>query len=79
MTRWPPLSMAFDMQEQLSKLRLKWQNDGFGMPLHVRMGLASGYCNVGNFGSEKRLHYTAIGNAMNEAARVQDCASQIGS
>ena len=65
------LSMAFDMQEQLSKLRLKWQNDGFGMPLHVRMGLASGYCNVGNFGSEKRLHYTAIGNAMNEAARVQ--------
>ena len=38
------------------------------------MGLSTGYCNVGNFGSQERLHYTALGNAMNEAARIQAVA-----
>ena len=64
--------MALDMQEKLGELRHIWQSQGLTLPVHVRMGLATGFCNVGNFGSDTRLHYTALGNTMNEAARIQD-------
>ena len=64
--------MALEMQNRLNQLRTSWQSQGLTLPVHVRMGLATGFCNVGNFGSETRLHYTALGNTMNEAARIQD-------
>ncbi|MEL7116476.1 MAG: adenylate/guanylate cyclase domain-containing protein, partial [Pseudomonadota bacterium] len=40
-----------------------------------RMGINTGYCNVGNFGSRDRLSYTIIGAEVNLAARLQEhCA-----
>ena len=68
------LGMALDMQDRLNDLRLKWAQEGLTSPLTVRMGIATGYCNVGNFGSHERLHYTAIGSAVNSAARIQSLA-----
>jgi len=65
------VGMAVEMQERLGLLRTKWADCGYPIPLHVRMGLATGYATVGNFGSDRRMHYTAIGNAVNEAARIQ--------
>ena len=67
--------MARDMQMAMTKLRDKWASEGFTKSFHIRMGLSTGYCNVGNFGSQERLHYTALGNAMNEAARIQALAA----
>ena len=69
------LGMALDMQERLQDLRLKWAQEGLTSRLEVRMGIATGYCNVGNFGSHERLHYTAIGGAVNSAARIQSLAN----
>ena len=69
------LGMALEMQERLGDLRLKWEQEGLTSPLKVRMGIATGYCNVGNFGSHERLHYTAIGSAVNSAARIQSLAA----
>lgn len=66
--------MALEMQERLAALRVKWAEEGLSPPLHVRMGLATGFATVGNFGSDSRLHYTAIGNAVNAAARIQALA-----
>jgi adenylate cyclase len=37
----------------------------------LRIGIATGYCTVGNFGSEDRMDYTVIGNPVNLAARLQ--------
>ena len=68
------LGMALDMQDRLKSLRLKWAQGGLTLPFEVRMGIATGFCNVGNFGSRQRLHYTAIGTAVNSAARIQSLA-----
>ena len=65
------VSMALEMQEQLRAMQAEWDAQGYTIPLRVRMGLSSGFCSVGNFGSDRRLHYTALGNTMNEAARIQ--------
>jgi hypothetical protein len=40
-------------------------------PFRVRMGVNTGFCNVGNFGSMHRMDYTAIGAEVNLAARLQ--------
>ena len=66
------VNMALEMQQRLVALREKWAANGPWMEIHVRMGLSSGFCSVGNFGSSARLHYTALGNVVNEAARLQD-------
>lgn len=65
------VGMALEMQEHLHALRVKWSDMGLSIPLHVRVGIATGYATVGNFGSDRRMHYTAIGNGVNEAARIQ--------
>lgn len=70
------VGMALEMQDRLRALRVKWAEDGISPPVHVRMGLATGYANVGNFGSDSRLHYTAIGNVVNAAARIQALAAE---
>jgi hypothetical protein len=38
------------------------------------MGINTGFCNVGNFGSVDRMDYTAIGAEVNLAARLQSIA-----
>jgi hypothetical protein len=38
------------------------------------MGINTGFCNVGNFGSIDRMDYTAIGAEVNLAARLQSIA-----
>ncbi len=68
------VEMALDMQDSLKGLRAKWKAEGITANIHVRMGISTGYCHVGNFGSLTRLHYTAIGNAVNEAARLETLA-----
>jgi hypothetical protein len=47
-------------------------------PFSVRMGINTGYCNVGNFGSEMRMDYTIIGAEVNLAARLQSQADPGG-
>lgn len=69
------VSMAIDMRKAMQVLRQKWKSMGVGKPLHVRMGITTGYCHVGNFGSESRMDYTIIGRDANLASRLQSVAS----
>jgi hypothetical protein len=66
--------MALDMQSRLAELNIKWRNGGMEHPFRVRMGINTGYCNVGNFGSAERMDYTIIGAEVNLAARLQSIA-----
>ena len=68
------LEMAAAMQRRLAELNAKWRRAGIEHPLHVRMGVNTGFCNVGNFGSADRMDYTVIGAEVNVAARLQSIA-----
>ncbi len=66
--------MAIEMREHLKYLREKWKNQGISDPLHIRIGINTGYCTVGNFGSENRLDYTIVGGQVNLASRLESNA-----
>ena len=68
------LRMALEMQDRFAWLNVKWRNAGIELPFRVRMGINTGYCNVGNFGSDDRMEYTIIGAEANLAARLQSVA-----
>ena len=65
------LKMALAMQERMKVLQNKWKNQGFLEAFEVRIGVNTGYCNVGNFGSDQRLTYTIIGGEVNIAQRLE--------
>ena len=65
------VEMSLKMQEKMVDLRKKWKREGFYNPFEIRIGLNTGYCNVGNFGSSQRLTYTIIGGEVNVAARLE--------
>src|SRR6202041_1420763 len=68
------LRMAVEMQQRIAGLNAKWRNAGIEYPFRVRMGINTGFCNVGNFGSADRMDYTIIGAEANLAARLQSIA-----
>jgi adenylate cyclase len=68
------LRMAIEMQHRIASLNAKWRNNGIEYPFRVRMGINTGFCNVGNFGSNDRMDYTIIGAEANLAARLQSIA-----
>lgn len=67
--------MAIEMRERMIDLRLKWQNEGIAYPLHIRCGVNTGFCTVGNFGSENRMDYTIVGGQVNLASRLESSAA----
>ncbi len=72
------VEMAVEMQNKMSSLQEKWHDVGYKKPFHMRIGINSGYCNVGNFGSNERMDYTIIGGEVNLAARLQSVADPDG-
>ena len=68
------VEMAIEMRERVRVLQRTWHDRGVARTLHVRMGINTGYCTVGNFGSEDRLDYTIVGGQVNAAARLETAA-----
>jgi len=68
------VSMAMEMRKKMKGMRKKWYDMGYQELLHSRMGIATGYCTVGNFGSSERMDYTIIGAPVNLAARLESAA-----
>ncbi len=68
------IRMAMEMMEKMEELREDWKEIGIERPLHIRVGINTGYCTVGNFGSENRMDYTIIGGNVNLASRLESSA-----
>ncbi len=69
------VSMAIEMRKHMKVLRKKWRKRGISKPLHIRMGIHSGYCTVGDFGAESRMDYTIIGKEVNLTSRLEAAAA----
>ena len=66
--------MALAMRKRLNELAEIWRSEGIERPFETRTGIHTGYCTVGNFGSDDRLDYTIIGSAVNIASRLESLA-----
>jgi adenylate cyclase len=66
--------MAIAMQRRMRELQGMWRDKGYENPFEMRIGINTGFCNVGNFGAEARMDYTIIGAEVNLAARLEQNA-----
>jgi adenylate cyclase len=65
------VSAAFEIQECLVDLRARFEQRGWP-PVEMGIGINTGIASVGNMGSKYRITYTAVGDAVNLAARLQE-------
>jgi len=72
------VAMAVEMLNRVAEIRGEHDDRGRSYPIRVRIGIATGYCTVGNFGSEDRLDYTICGTPVNLAQRMQTHAAPDG-
>src|SRR6202030_347984 len=69
------VNMAIAMQRRMRDLQFEWRDAGLEKPFQLRIGISTGYCTVGNFGSEDRMDYTIIGGGVNLASRLEAAAT----
>lgn len=65
------VSMALEMSKRMQELQAHWSELGIKKPLQIRIGINSGYCTVGTFGTDRTLDYTALGANVNLASRLE--------
>jgi predicted ATPase/signal transduction histidine kinase/class 3 adenylate cyclase len=70
--------IAVDMQRHMPELNAAWRRRGITRPLLIRCGVNTGYCTVGDFGSESRRDRTLIGGEVNLASRLESAAEPGG-
>ena len=68
------VAMAIAMKKKIKSMQQEWFNQGIKKPLQVRMGINTGYCTVGTFGTSNHLDYTVLGTQVNLASRLESAA-----
>lgn len=68
------LSFARRLPGLMDEMNRDLDRRALPIELQARMGGASGYCTVGDFGEGERLDYTVIGPAVNLASRLEALA-----
>lgn len=68
---------ALRMQRRLEELNRAWVAEGW-RPLSMRVGINSGRPVVGNIGGNDQINYTALGDAVNLAARLEPACKTYG-
>ncbi len=68
---------AIDMKRRLRELQEHWRHIG-QHELYVRMGMNTGEAVVGNMGSKMHMDYTAMGDSVNLASRLEGANKHYG-
>jgi class 3 adenylate cyclase len=63
--------MALEMQARMAALSRQWWEQGVQEPFTIRCGIHTGMANVGNYGSEGFMEFSAIGLNTNLASRLE--------
>lgn len=71
------LLCALDIQNNMRSLNKELKEQGIS-PVQIGIGINTGYAVVGNMGSDSRFDYTAIGDAVNVAARLESGTKNAG-
>ena len=71
------IDCALDIMKNMEDLNKEFKKKG--MPsIAIGIGINSGKAVIGNMGSESRFDYTAIGDAVNTAARLESATKEVG-
>ena len=71
------VTTAVRMREELAKLNTGWKQRGM-QELAFGIGIHQGEAIVGNIGSSARMEFTAIGDTVNSASRLESATKQYG-
>ncbi|MEM1395945.1 MAG: adenylate/guanylate cyclase domain-containing protein, partial [Pseudomonadota bacterium] len=71
------VSCAVDLQEEGKRFAEANRNSGLNVGV-TRIGVDTGSALVGNFGASRRFHYTAMGDVMNTASRLESACKDVG-
>jgi adenylate cyclase len=71
------LLAAMDMMQALEQLQNDFEAKGWP-PINIGIGLNTGMMTVGNMGSEFRMAYTVMGDAVNLGSRLEGLTKQYG-
>ncbi len=74
---------ALQMRETLTRLNQEWRAEAEAAgrpfkPVKFGIGMNTGECSVGNMGSEQRFDYSALGDEVNIASRLEGSSKQFG-
>ncbi len=70
------VTSALEMLERLERLNKRWVQEGLP-PFRIGIGIHVGEAVVGNIGSEQRVQYTALGDTVNLASRLQSLTKEL--
>lgn len=71
------VTAAVAMLERLESLNREWATRADRCPLRVGIGVHTGQAIVGNVGSAERTQFTAIGDTVNAAARIEELTKKL--
>lgn len=70
------IQSALEMLDRLEKLNARWTSQGMP-PFAIGIGIHTGDAIVGNIGASRRMQYTALGDTVNLASRLQEATKQL--